>query len=176
MWHILAWPSPHSLSSSSSSSSCSSSPSSVNNLPGGASTLPLSSLHPPSSSSLQSFLLLRGESPLGHSLQAGGISITETDPVLPPLRCLLLSSLVSLWRLTPSLTDITSPLPPPSSSASPPSSFLLSSLCLPCLARNCAAKKGLSQAVPPCFPTHPHKHTHTHTHTLIGIRSDHLSF
>lgn len=77
VWHIPAWPSP------------SSSPS-ANNLPGGASTLPQSSS---SSSCLQSFLLLRGESPLGHSLQAGrdinhwdgssSPSTAQSSPLLP---------------------------------------------------------------------------------------------
>ena len=51
-----------------------------------------------SSSSLQSFLLLRGESHL--SLQPGGISITEMDPALHPLHCLLLSSLLPVTTHT----------------------------------------------------------------------------
>lgn len=77
VWHIPAWPSP-------------SSSFPANNLPGGASTLPHAS-----SSSLQSFLLLRGANPLSHSPQAGGTSITQTGPALPPPRCLLRSSLLS---------------------------------------------------------------------------------
>lgn len=131
---------------------------SANNLPGGASMLPQTF----SSSSLQSFLLLRGESPLGHSLQLGGISITETDPALHPLRCLLLSSLLPVATHTqPYRHNIMLLFLLPA--------FLLCSHSLSsaslCLARNSAAKKGTESSSASLSPTH----THNHTHTLIVL-------
>lgn len=132
VWHIPAWPSP-------------SSSLPANNLPGGASTLPPSS----SSTSLQCFLLLRGERALSVILhrQEGHPSPRQVQLFSAPLPPAIHTQ---PYGHEPLLSL------PPSFLPSLPHPFL----CLSCLARDSAAWMRLSQAVPPRL-----WNTHTHTCT-----------